>query len=177
MKSHALLIAIVFNSLTCTKQVTPATPVETVPEEAPLTQDAPSFSIVGTWYDNFREPFVFSEDGTVENATFDNATLTTAATCQESGFDVSACSEPRFLWRPHPTNTDAFMLAVRLPLTTGASETSPAQCFCLPEPGLPMLAILKNGVLEVNTVGPDGTILQTSGYTLTRTAQEPTTTP
>jgi hypothetical protein len=177
MKSHAIVIAIVFNSLACNKQVTPATAVENTPVETSTTTARASSSIVGTWYDNFSEPHVFSEDGTVENDRFSKAAVATAAHCLHSGFDVKMCSDPRFLWRPHPTNKDAFMFAVRVPLTIGATETSPAQCFCPPEPGLPMLAILKDGALEVNTVGPDGQVLATSGYTLTRTASAPTTTP
>jgi hypothetical protein len=177
MKTHFLITAVAFTTLACTKPVTPDAPIETAPIEATATTESPSLSIVGTWYDELGEPHDFSEDGTVYNDRFIKAAVATAAQCFHSGFDVSTCSDPRFLWRPHPTNKDAFMLAARVPLTTGATETSPAQCFCLPEPGLPMLAILKGTALEINTVGPDGQVLPTSGYTLTRTAPDLTTTP
>jgi hypothetical protein len=40
-----------------------------------------------------------------------------------------------------------------------------------------MLAILKDDALEIKTVGPDGQVLPTAGYTLTRVAPVLTTTP
>jgi hypothetical protein len=171
MKKTALTTVALLQTLACAKGVEPAAPVETQTEAAP--EAVPKSNLEGTWYDNFREAYVFKADGTVENRAFESATLKTVATCTESGFDISACAEPRFLWRPHPTESEAFLFAIRIPLTRGATHTQQASCFCLPDPGLPMLAQLNGDKMEVNTVGPDGQVLPSSGYTLTRETPAP----
>lgn len=168
MKNKALTTLSLLQALACAKVVDPVAPVEATPEPT-----SAQTTLEGTWYDGFREAYIFKADGTVANNAFKSATLKTAATCTESGFDISACAEPRFLWRPHPTASEAFLFAIRIPLTRGATDTQKASCFCLPDPGLPMLAVLKDGTLEVNTVGPDGQILPSSGYTLRRETPAP----
>jgi hypothetical protein len=168
MKILSPLSVISLCALACSKPIPPANATDSLSEVSTETA-----GIEGVWADNLQEVWRFNADGTVDNSTFKRATLNTAKTCTAAGFDVTACSQPRFLWRPHPQIADAFLFAVRVPLTSGSTENNDANCFCLPEPGLPMLAIQTDDSLEVSTVGPDGKPIPTSGYTLKRRAINP----
>ena len=151
----------------CAKPVPPPQPVVETTEPA-------AFSILGTWYDDMGDPHDFNEDGTVISPQFEAAAQAAVGACSASGFDVSACSEPRFLWRAHPSQPSVFLFAIRMPMTTSGEGEEPAQCFCLPEPGLPMIAHEVEENLKVLAVGPDGEPLPgVDGFTLTREEPAP----
>ena len=174
MKTSVFHSILLLNLLACPKPVDPINPVSPV-ESTPVEteQQAGPTEIEGFWYDDRQDSYQFNADGTVENEAFQKAAVETSTVCQEAGFDVAACSEPRFLWRPHPKDANAFLFAIRMPLTSVSKENNESKCFCLPEPGLPMLAIRNGDSLEVNALGPDGNPIPTSGYILKRTIPNP----
>ena len=164
MKTALILMPLCLSLLACAKPVPPVV--------AP--QEAAPFSILGNWYDDMGDLHVFNEDGTVTNQQFVVAAQTAVGVCSEAGFDVSACAEPRFLWRAHPEEASFFFFAVRKPLTTGGSADKAPTCFCLPEPGLPMSARVVGEHLEVLSLGPDGEpIPGVNGFIMSRTQPEP----
>jgi hypothetical protein len=166
MKTSLILMPLCTSLLACAKPAPPVAPQEEAPQ--PVT-----FSILGNWYDDMGDLHVFNEDGSVTSQQFESAAKTAAGICTEAGFDVSACAEPRFLWRAHPSQASSFLFAVRMPMTTGGTDEKAASCFCVPEPGLPMIAQAQDADLTVHTLGSDGQVLPTGGYTMTRTVPEP----
>ena len=152
----------------CTTTPSKAKPEPAIVDNNAAPQEAEVDPIVGHWKAEGDDLFVIKADGTADNKQHKDTTNELVAACTKDGFDVSACSTPKILWKAHPTEASQYFMAFQMPLYISATEQEAGRCICIPEPGLPMIVQMTDNQLAFQTLAPSGAVIPGSGFQLQR---------